>query len=330
MSPRRRICLDPPQRSNPTTPDASLLLAENENLSTREECVELCYRTDVFSDITFRVGEEGMGPVKEYKLHRLILAGQSPYLYELCVKASGNAESIELTDIQPYIFDHVVKWLYKSKLVDKTEDMAIVARIYGVASQLKIKDLESKCLDTLTQILEREKAKEQKGEVSILDEMLVKTNQTPEAKTKKTTERGDVSALTLDPSLFRSNTETTVSTYRRESKAKDFLKGVMDKVITQKDASKERGASRASTVTAGSLLNRAKAGLRGNRVASQPVRTSMISQPFGAARLVMVPRSLGPASLPTLPEAMNLATPLPGTGSPASAPPQDYRNSTAF
>ncbi|KAK6498175.1 hypothetical protein TWF506_004414 [Arthrobotrys conoides] len=330
MSPKRRICMDPPQRSNPTTPDTSLLLAENVNLSTREECIELCYRMDTFSDITFRVGNSVTGPYKVYKLHRLILGGQSSYLYSLCVKTTDPTEMIDLPGVQPYIFDHIVKWLYKAKLTNKTEDMAIIAKVYEVATNLKVKELESKCLDTLTEILAREKLKDEKGEISILDEMLIKPNQTPASNSP-----------TVPGPLNRSNTEGTTSTHRRESKTKDFFKGVVGKVTTtttttapQKDIGKDKEPGKFSTISS-SLLNRAKNGMRGGqRAASQPIRTSMISHPFAASRLTAIPYSQDSGMQP-FPDAKDLTEPTNGAtkspGTPRTGKKESpYRNSSAF
>ncbi|RVD89380.1 uncharacterized protein DFL_000391 [Arthrobotrys flagrans] len=325
MSPKRRICMDPPQRSNPTTPDTSLLLAENVNLTTREECIELCYRMDIFSDVTFRVGDPTTGPFKIYKLHRLVLAGQSSYMCNLCVKYTDSNETIDLPEVQPCIFDRIVKWLYKAKLGDKTEDMAVIAKVYEVATNLKIKELETKCLDTLTQILEREKTKEEKGEVSILDEMLTKPAQTP-----------GTNPTTAPKPLVRSNTEGTASTNRRESKTKSFFKGVMDKATTQnKDAGKQKEPNKFSTLSS-SFLNRAKIEVRGDqRAASQPLRASMISHPYGASHLVTIPYPQNPGTMPLPTDAKDVTKPTARTtenpGSPKTIKKgSPYRNSTAF
>ncbi|KAF3153646.1 hypothetical protein TWF569_001953 [Orbilia oligospora] len=324
MSPKRRICMDPPQRSNPTTPDTSLLLAENVNLTTREECIELCYRMDTFSDVTFRVGDPVTGPFKIYKLHRLVLGGQSTYLYNLCVKNTDATEMIDLPDVQPAIFDHIVKWLYKARLTEKTEDMAVVAKLYEVAGSLKIKELESKCLSTLAEILAREKHKEENGETSILDEMLIKPTQGPASDSP-----------TIPKPLARSNTEGTTSSHHRESKTKDFFKGVMEKVTTQKDVGKEKETNKFSTLGS-SFLNRAKVGMGGRqRTASQPIRTSMISHPFAASRLTAIPYAQDNNSMQHFPDAKELKEPTNGPtenpGTPRTVKKgSPYRNSTAF
>ncbi|KAK6519055.1 hypothetical protein TWF281_003744 [Arthrobotrys megalospora] len=338
MSPKqRRICMDPPQRSNPTTPDTSLLLAENANLTTREECIELCYRMDTFSDVTFRVGNSTIGPFKVYKLHKLVLAGQSTYLYALCVQAAPN-ETVDLPDVQPYIFDHIVKWLYKAKLTDKTEDMAVLAKIYEVATNLKIKELESKTLDTLQEILQREKQKEEKGGVSILDEMLVKPPPQPQGPGNRSSfnaPQKDTVPSSFTPSLARSNTEGTVSTHRHESKTKEFFKGVMEKVSIHKDTGKEKESTSTPTFSS-SFLNRAKTGIRGrDRAASQPIRTSMISHPFGATHITAVPYPRDPGAMPSLAEAKDLFNPPPQNPESNESPKGStrgsaYRHSTAF
>ncbi|KAK6495118.1 hypothetical protein TWF481_003146 [Arthrobotrys musiformis] len=332
-SPKRRVCMEPPPRSNPTTPDTSLLLAHNANLTTREECIELCYRMDTFSDVTFRVGNSTIGAFKIYKLHRLVLGGQSSYLFHLCIKSTDPTEIIDLPDIQPYIFDHIVKWLYKAKLSDRTEDMAVIAKVYEVATELKVKELETKCLDTLKEILDREKEKEEKGEVSILDEMLIKPTQAaPQPQTPCNPVPQLQPQAPYDPApqqLKRSNTEGSVSTHRRESKAREFFKGVMEKVTRDKEPGKDKDARSISSVSS-SFLTRAKIGIRGGqRSSSHPIRTSMISHPFGAARVVTIPYPQDPGAIPSVPGLNSPAAGSPGstrTGNGVSA----YRNSTAF
>ncbi|KAK6347493.1 hypothetical protein TWF718_005334 [Orbilia javanica] len=346
MSPKRRICMDPPQRSNPTTPDASLLLAEGVNLSAREECIELCYRMETFSDVTFRVGNPTTGPFKIYKLHRLVLGGQSSYLYNLCVKHTDQSETIDLADIQPYIFDHIVKWLYKAKLSDKTEDMAIIAKIYEVATALKIKELETRCLDTLIMILDREKKREAKGEASILDEMLVKPAQQQQQQQASDTKPfqsietrpihlAEINAPVEPMPLMRSNTEGTTSTFRRESRTKEFFKGVMDKVTARdKDPSKEKETGTVSSLSS-AFLNRAKFTVRGGqRSVSHPIKTSMISGPFAPAHLVSMPFSQDIGVMPSIPGVqdsgkLTINAEAPGTPK-AGSKGSPYRNSSAF
>ncbi|KAK6329830.1 hypothetical protein TWF730_006126 [Orbilia blumenaviensis] len=57
---------------------------------------------------------------------------------------------VDLPNVQLYIFDYIVKWLYRVNLTDKTKDITILAKIFEVAISLKIKELEIKTLDTLT------------------------------------------------------------------------------------------------------------------------------------------------------------------------------------
>ncbi|KAK6524094.1 hypothetical protein TWF694_005757 [Orbilia ellipsospora] len=152
--------------SNQVTRDPSVMSAQGVKISAREECIEQCYEVDAFSDIKFVVGDKQIGPQKTYHLHRLVLAGQSPLLYKVCLSGTPvPREGIPITEVQPEVFDHVVRWLYKGVLVDRIEDATVLAKIHEAAEQLEIKELENKVLQAYTTLLDDEDKKENREQL---------------------------------------------------------------------------------------------------------------------------------------------------------------------
>ncbi|KAF3934792.1 hypothetical protein ABW20_dc0109385 [Dactylellina cionopaga] len=221
MSPTRVTATKPP-RSNPISPEVSLLLAEDLKLSAREECIELCYRMDTFSDIKFIVGDEDAGPQRTYKLHRIVLAGQSPLLYQVCTSNKTYPdEGIPVPRVQPEIFDHIVKWLYKAKLTERVEDVAVLAKLYEAAEYLKIRELEYKVLEVLKQILDREREKELSGEKSFLDSVAGARPDGP-----STSDESSIAPSKIIASAGGSE--------RKDSKAKALWKEIIEKLSPRK------------------------------------------------------------------------------------------------
>ncbi|KAF3941887.1 hypothetical protein ABW19_dt0202040 [Dactylella cylindrospora] len=232
-NPNRRISLMPPPRSNPISPEISLLIPEESNISTREECVEL---TAQFSDITLVVGPPHNQ--RNFYLHRLIIAHQSPILFELCVGTSPpptasifattpplSAALIRtLPRIEPEVFDHIVKWLYKAKLTDREADIGILRRVYEASEYLKIHELSMKVLDNLRLILDRER-KEREGKNPLETPMKDCKCQ------KKTSEPGMQS---MDAVVGATATSSGEGEGSNESKTKKLVKDIMGKISPRK------------------------------------------------------------------------------------------------
>ncbi|KAF3908768.1 hypothetical protein ABW21_db0203292 [Orbilia brochopaga] len=137
-------------------PSVAGLLADDNKESPREDCISALYRMPLFSDITLRVGPPGNQ--RFYLLHRLVIGGQSSVLFELCnLDGPVSLDGLPLPYIEPAVFDHVVRWLYKYKLTDRDEDAAILMKVFEAAELLKIQTLAQQALSTLQIIVKRRK-----------------------------------------------------------------------------------------------------------------------------------------------------------------------------
>ncbi|KAK6330417.1 hypothetical protein TWF696_003514 [Orbilia brochopaga] len=147
-----------------TSPGASLgvadLLADDSKESPREASISALYRMPLFSDITLRVGP----PENQrfYLLHRLVIGGQSPVLFELCnADNPASVDGVPLPYIEPMVFDHVVRWLYKYKLTDRFEDAVILMKVFEAAELLKIRALSQQTLSNLQVIMRQRRQRDE-------------------------------------------------------------------------------------------------------------------------------------------------------------------------
>ncbi|KAJ6255946.1 hypothetical protein Dda_9237 [Drechslerella dactyloides] len=145
-------------------PDVAELLADDSE-SARESCISGLYRLQLWADISLCVGPPGNQ--QHYLLHRLVIGGQSSFLRNLCKSDDPMPlDGLPIPEIEPVVFNHVVKWLYRGKLTERPEDGPVLAKVLEAAQRLKIHPLEQKAIENLQLILKKrshEGKVEQKG-----------------------------------------------------------------------------------------------------------------------------------------------------------------------
>ena len=110
----------------------------NENRMVKPEEFML---EETFTDFKLTVGS------KTFHTHRLILGIHSEYFYRLLL--SGMKETsrneMEFKDMDPEIFQHIIKYIY-SGILDCNLDDETLTEVYLVANMLQILDLEAECI----------------------------------------------------------------------------------------------------------------------------------------------------------------------------------------
>ncbi|EPS45775.1 hypothetical protein H072_201 [Dactylellina haptotyla CBS 200.50] len=227
------------------SPDALLQTMDEARPSMREECIEMCYRTGYFFDIKFLVGNESLGARKVYRLHKLVLASQSPLFFALCIMEQPHPpDGFPIPQAQPEIFDHVVTWLYQAKVTVSPEDTPLLTKIYDAAEYLEIRELETKILEILKQRLDEKKLEDSRAKI-ILQLAGIKEKKEPEIGSKGV---------------------------ERESKIKKMFKIVMKKLIT-------RGKKEDAPPDPKTNPENASLGAQGSRIRTDSRRRYAIAMP---------------------------------------------------
>ncbi|XP_062588216.1 BTB/POZ domain-containing protein 6-like isoform X1 [Saccostrea cucullata] len=97
------------------------------------ECNKYMYTKQIQCDVTFKVGQEG----KEVKAHRYVLGSRSSVFYAMLFGSlSGNSTDIIVPDIEPDIFQELLRFLYYEEITVKEENVLGIlyaSEKYGVA-----------------------------------------------------------------------------------------------------------------------------------------------------------------------------------------------------